>query len=168
MCGTKIYLTARITDEWNRPERYTVTAIASHFARTVLQLDTHARIQHKHWINSSLQVSCFGRFANACLVCSSDGDTCTFTSTVRQQLNASYQLRWINRVSVSCWLFPSLSLFLTFSLIYLSSIIFKMMYRTLEHVIYETCFIKYLLWHTLLSYINLQRIKIFLSLSISL
>lgn len=89
-------------------ERWTVTAYISHFSRTVLQLGTRARIQHKHWINSSLQASCLGRFMNTRLVCSPDGDTCTFTSTVRQQLSPSCQLHWINCVSASCWLFPSL------------------------------------------------------------
>lgn len=121
-------------------ERWTVTAYVSHFSRTVLQLGTRARIQYKHWINSSLQASCLGRFTNARLVCSPDGDTCTFTSTVRQQLSPSCQLRSINRVSASCWLFPSLfnlSLLVKYNF---TSVASKIICLILQYAIYDTSF----------------------------
>lgn len=59
-------------------------------------------------INSCPKSSCFARFANARHARSSDGDTCTFASTARQQLSPSCQPRRINRVSASCSLVPSL------------------------------------------------------------
>lgn len=149
-------------------ERWTVTAYVSYFSRTVLQLGTRARIQHKHWINSSLQASCLGRFMNARLVCSPDGDTCTFTSTVRQQLNPSCQLRWINRVSASCWLFPSLfdlSLFVKYNF---TSVASKIICLMLEYAIHNISFNSDSATFFTVIHRLLQRFMIFLSSSLSL